>query len=52
MNARLGNFKTAKHCYELNTETGKVTVDANTRAQARKLAEKAGYSVRDVNMVG
>lgn len=42
----------AKHAYELGTEQGKVTVYANTRAQARKAAEREGYTVRDVNMIG
>lgn len=42
----------AKHAYELGTEQGKVTVHANTRSQARKAAEGAGYTVRDVNMIG
>jgi hypothetical protein len=36
----------------MGTDKGKVEVLANTRAQARKIAEKAGYSVHDVNMIG
>lgn len=49
---RIGNFKTSKHCYELGTNQGRIMVDANNRAQARKLAELEGYEVRDVNMIG
>ncbi|WVS23938.1 hypothetical protein QkW1_15 [Ralstonia phage QkW1] len=48
---RLGN-EPAKHLYELGTETGRIEVLADSRAQARKIAERAGYAVRDVNMVG
>ncbi|MGC3003437.1 hypothetical protein ACPF8X_34955 [Streptomyces sp. G35A] len=48
----LGNLSNSKHSYELGTDKGRVTVYANTRAQARKIAEREGYEVRDVNMVG
>lgn len=48
----LGNIKTAKHLYELGTDEGRIEVHAKTRGQARKIAEKAGYTVKDVNMVG
>lgn len=48
---RLGN-KQAKHLYEVGTDKGRIEVDANNRSQAVKLAEKHGYIVRDVNMVG
>jgi len=40
------------HAYEMGTATVKVTAYTNTRASARKLAEAAGYVVRDVNMIG
>lgn len=52
---RIGN-KSASHLYcievELNGQRGEVEVDANNRAQASAIAEKAGYEVRSVNMVG
>jgi hypothetical protein len=51
MNA-LGDFSNSKHAYELGTNKGRVTVYANSRAQARKIAEREGLEVRDVNMVG
>lgn len=31
---------------------GTVQVEANNRSQATRLAEKNGYVVRDINMVG
>jgi hypothetical protein len=40
------------HAYEINTSNGKIEVHANTRSQAASIAKKAGYNVRDVNMVG
>jgi hypothetical protein len=49
---RLGNFYDSKHTYQLGTESGDILVDANNRDQARRVAERAGYVVRDVNMVG
>ena len=49
---RLGNEKGTFHLYELGTDKGRIEVLANTRAQARKIAEQAGYVVGDVNMVG
>uniref|UniRef100_A0AB39CEP7 Uncharacterized protein n=1 Tax=Pseudomonas phage HRDY3 TaxID=3236930 RepID=A0AB39CEP7_9VIRU len=53
---RIGNFKTAKHSYEATVEKNgqrfKITIDANTRASAGKLARDNGYSVCDMNMVG
>lgn len=48
----LGNFSNSKHAYELGTNKGRVTVYANSRGQARKIAEREGLEVRDVNMVG
>lgn len=48
---RYGNPK-ARHCYQLGTINGQILVDANNRAQARNIAERAGYVVRDVNMIG
>lgn len=48
----LGNFSNSKHSYELGTNNGRVTVYANTRSKARKIAEREGFEVRDVNMVG
>ncbi|MNJ16327.1 hypothetical protein D3C77_105880 [compost metagenome] len=49
---RIGNVATSKHTFELGTDKGRIMVDADTRAQARKLAEREGYEVRDVNMIG
>lgn len=49
---RIGNFKTATHLYELGTDKGSIQVDARTRDQAANIAKRAGYQVRDVNMVG
>ena len=37
-----------KVAYFFNT----ISVDANDRNQAARIAEKAGYTVRSVNMVG
>lgn len=51
MNARIED-KNAKHSYEVEVKGGYVKVDANTRTQAAKRAEKAGYTVRSVNLVG
>lgn len=42
----------AKHTYQLDTDKGKILVDADNRSSARKIAEKEGYIVKDVNMVG
>lgn len=47
----------AKHLYDVET-TGKdgeriiIQVEANNRDQAARIAVKAGYEVRSVNMVG
>ena len=41
-----------KHLYEVEVSQGVVQVEANTRAQAAKIAEAKGYTVRSVNMVG
>jgi len=54
---RLGNRETAKHSYEIETtnEHGKtmyITVDANNRDQAARIAERNGFDVWSVNMVG
>jgi hypothetical protein len=49
---QLGNRKTATHLYELGTDCGKIEVHAKSNNQATRIAEKAGYVVRDVNMVG
>lgn len=48
----LGNIAKSAHLYEVGTTVGKIEVHANTRAIARRIAERAGYVVRDVNMVG
>lgn len=46
----------SKHHFELGVEkdgiVSRISVDANTRAQAAKIAKEHGYAVRDVNMVG
>jgi uncharacterized membrane protein YkoI len=56
MTIRLGNLKTSKHTYEASVEKdGKresITIDANTRTAAGKIARDNGYTVRDMNMVG
>jgi hypothetical protein len=49
--SKLGS-ETAKHLYEIGTANGRIEVQANNRSQAERIAEKAGYVVRDVNMVG
>jgi hypothetical protein len=48
----LGNRKTATHLYEIGTDQGRIEVFANNSSQATRIAEKAGYVARDVNMVG
>jgi uncharacterized membrane protein YkoI len=56
MTIRIGNFKTSKHTYEAGVEKdgvrSTITIDANTRTIAGKLARENGYTVRDMNMVG
>ena len=49
--ARIGN-RNAAHLYEIETTVGKIEVDANTAAQAGKIARDAGYTVMSVNMIG
>ncbi len=49
---RLGSVEGTSHLFEVGTDKGRIEVLANTRAQARKIAERSGYVVRDVNMVG
>ncbi len=49
---RLGKLEGTRHLYELGTDKGRIEVLANSSAQARKLAERAGFVVRDVNMTG
>ncbi len=46
------NTPNTKHLYEIGTDKGRIEVEANTRTQAANIARKAGYQVRDVNMVG
>ncbi len=52
---RLGS-PSAKHLYNVGVNIGGGTsyieVEANDRGQASRIATKAGYEVRDVNMVG
>lgn len=48
----LGNPHTTRHLYQLNTDKGRIDVFANSRDGARKIAERAGYIVKDVNMIG
>lgn len=43
--------RSKRHSYDVGTNDGTVCVDANNRSQAKKIAEKHGYTVRDVNMV-
>ena len=59
MNAtRLGNRQTAKHLYRLEvylsptSQNFEIEVDANSRSQAAHIAQKAGYVVCSVNMIG
>lgn len=40
------------HLYEIETESGAVRVEARDRAQARRIAERMGHTVRSVNMIG
>lgn len=46
----------AKHLYSMSVvllgARTKVEVFANNRSQATRIAERAGFVVRDVNMVG
>lgn len=56
MKKRIGD-REAKHLYDVETQLvggGRevIEVDADTRTQARKVAEDAGYEVCSVNMVG
>lgn len=50
------SIQNAKHAYDVEVGNGKlegfVNVKANSRAQAARLVERAGYVVRSVNMVG
>lgn len=46
------NTPNTHHLFEIGTDKGRIEVEANTRAQAASIAKKAGYQVRDVNMVG
>lgn len=47
----LGKFS-ARHVYSVGTTQGAVEVYANDGLHAVRIAERAGYVVRDVNMVG
>ena len=49
----LGNDKSA-HCYEIEWARGErpITVYAANRDHAARIAGRAGYEVRSVNMVG
>jgi hypothetical protein len=49
--ARIVAVPNSRHMYELGTDRGRIEVEANTRAQAAAAAKRAGYVVRDVNMV-
>lgn len=53
---RLGDRKNAKHLYNVEVDglTGPFTieVDANNSVNATRIASRAGYFVRSVNMVG
>jgi hypothetical protein len=52
MNVRIGNQKSA-HLYEIQVKSNQsILVDANNRNQAARIAEKAGYRVMSVNMIG
>jgi hypothetical protein len=41
-----------KHLYEIETESAAVRVEARSREQARKIAERMGHTVRSINMIG
>jgi hypothetical protein len=43
---------TARHAYAIEVGAGEVKVYASNRAQAARIAEKAGHVVRSVNMIG
>lgn len=53
---RLGNLYASRHTYSVGVgehrREGTIKVDANDRNHATRIAERAGYSVRDVNMIG
>lgn len=50
---KIGDWKIAKHEYSVEVNLGhKVTVYADTRARAAKLAKQSGFIVRSVNMIG
>lgn len=42
----------AAHGYDIETSKGYIYVEAHNRAQAARIAEKNGYEVYSVNMVG
>jgi len=42
----------AAHGYDIETRKGCIYVEAHNRAQAARIAEKNGYQVCSVNMVG
>lgn len=52
------NTPNTKHLYEIGyadgqgRHAGTVQVEANTRSQACAIAKRAGYTVRDCNMIG
>ena len=41
-----------KHAYDISTNSGRFIVHAATRAQAAARLRRAGFEVRDVNMIG
>lgn len=54
--AYLGNSMKARHAYAIGVEGAagpfQIKVGANDRGQATRIAERAGYQVRDANMIG
>lgn len=52
----IGDISKTNHSYEIGTiingEITKITVHANSRDSAAKRAQREGFVVRDVNMIG
>ncbi len=50
--ARRISLAGSRHLYGIGTSEGRIEVEADSRAQARRVAELFGFVVRDVNMEG
>ena len=50
---RLGDLLKSRHLYAIGVGHGwSIEVDANNRDHAARIAEREGYTVHDVNMIG